>query len=204
MHGRLTRAAWRLRMTKESVCERGAVDQGCDAMKSKLVREIMVPLEEYPCIPHTLSLGDAIREMTVQIRKEQQMSLARVALVFDEDFTDLLGLLRRRDIMRGLEPGFLAGGPLAYQRKLFDVRIDPNLSELSDDSMIARIRQRAQAPVEQFMIPIPATIEHDAHIMKAMCEMVDQNTSLLPVLQDDTVVGVVRSVDVMNELALIV
>ena len=173
-------------------------------MKDKLVRDIMVPLEEYPCIPHTLSLGDAILEMTVQIRRKNQVSLPRVALVFDEDFSDLLGLLRRRDIMRGLEPGFLGGGPLEYQRKLFDVRIDPNLSELSYDKMIARIRQRAKALVEEFMIPIAATIEHDAHIMKAICEMVAKNTSLLPVLQDDNVVGVVRSVDVLNELALIV
>lgn len=173
-------------------------------MKNKRVCDIMVPLEEYPCIPHTLTLGDAIREMTVQIRKGKQVSLARVALVFDEDFTDLLGLLRRRDIMRGLEPGFLRGGPTEYPGKLFDVRVDPNLSELSYDKMIARIRERARSPVERFMIPIPATIEHDAHITKAMCEMVDKDTSLLPVLQDDIVVGVVRSVDVLNELALIV
>jgi CBS domain-containing protein len=173
-------------------------------MKNKLVRDIMVPLEEYPCIPHTLTLGDAIREMTVQIRKGKQVSLARVALVFDEEFTDLRGLLRRRDIMRGLEPGFLGGGPLDYQRKLFDVSVDPNLCELPDDKLIARIRQRARAPVAQFMIPIPATVEQDAHILKAMCEMVDKNTSLLPVLQNDDVVGVIRSVDVMNELALMV
>jgi CBS domain-containing protein len=173
-------------------------------MKNVVVRDIMVPLEEYPCIPHTLTLGDAIREMTVQIRKGRQVSLARVALVFDEDFTDLQGLLRRRDIMRGLEPGFLAGGPLDYQRKLFDVTVDPNLCELSDDKIIERLRQRARMPVAQFMIPIPATIEEDAHIMKAMCEMVDKNTSLLPVLRNTDVVGVVRSVDVMNELALIV
>jgi predicted transcriptional regulator len=37
--------------------------------------------------------------------------------------------------------------------------------------------------------------------MKAVCEMVDQNTSLLPVLKDDRVVGVVRSVEVLGELA---
>jgi predicted transcriptional regulator len=54
------------------------------------------------------------------------------------------------------------------------------------------------------MIPIKVTIDHDDHIMKAIYELVDQNISLLPVLKDDNVVGVVRSVDVLNEIALII
>ena len=173
-------------------------------MNEKLVQDIMVPVEEYPCIPDTLTLGDAILEMTVQILRKKQLSLPRVALVFDEDFSDLRGMLRRRDIMRGLEPRFLGSGPLDYRRKLFDVAIDPNLSELSYDKIIERIRSRSKHLVRDFMIPIKATVEYGDHIMKAISEMVDQNVSLLPVLDDDNVVGVVRSVDVLNEIALIV
>lgn len=173
-------------------------------MNEKLVQEIMVPLEQYPCIPDTLTLGDAIMEMAVQILREKQLTLPRVAMVFDESLTDLRGMLRRRDIMRGLEPQFLVGGSLEYRRKLFNVDIDPNLSELSYDKMVAGIRKRAHRLVREFMIPIRATINYDDHIMKAMNEMVDQNVSLLPVLKDDTVVGVVRSVDVLSEIALIV
>jgi len=173
-------------------------------MNEKLVQDIMVPLEQYPCISDTLTLRDAISEMTVQILRKSQLSLPRVALVFDDDFSDLLGLLRRRDIMRGLEPRFMVGGSLEYRRKLFDVEIDPNLSELSHDKVIARIRKRADCLVKDFMIPIKATIGHDDHIMKAMNEMVDQNVSLLPVLKGNTIVGVVRSVDVLSEIALMI
>ncbi len=173
-------------------------------MNETLVRDIMVPLEEYPCIPHTLTLRDAIEEMAVQILRKKQLSLPRVVLVFDDDFSELLGVLRRRDIMRGLEPRFLVSGSLEYQRKLFNVEIDPNLAELSFEKMIAHIRKRANRPVEEFMIPITATISHDDHITKAIYEMVDQNTSLLPVLKDDKIVGVVRSVDVLSEIALII
>ena len=172
-------------------------------MYDKRVQDIMVPLEEYPCIPDTLSLRDAIVEMGVQILRTRQTTLPRVVLVFDEDFKELLGMLRRRDIMRGLEPRFMAGGSLKHQRKLFDVEIDPNLSELSYEKVIARIQKRADRLVREFMIPIKATIDADDHIMKAICEMVDQNTSLLPVLKNDRVVGVARSVDVLDELALL-
>jgi len=174
-------------------------------MNDKLVQDIMVSLEEYTCIPDTHTLRQAIEEMSnVQIQRYKQTSLPRVALVFDERFSKLLGMLRRRDIMRGLEPRFLVAGSLEYQRKLFNVEIDPNLSELSYDKIIAHIRKRANIQVSEFMSPIKATINHDDHLIKAIYEMVDQNTSLLPVLKDDHIVGVVRSVDVLNEIALII
>jgi len=35
-----------------------------------------------------------------------------------------------------------------------------------------------------------------------MYEMVNRNTSLLPVLEENKIVGVVRSVDVLSEIAL--
>lgn len=173
-------------------------------MKDTLVRDIMVPLEEYPCIPATHTLRDAVVEMGVQILRKRQATLPRVVLVFDDHFVELLGMLRRRDIMRGLEPQFLRSGSLEYRRKLFNVDIDPNLSELSYEKFVEGMRKRSDLPVGEFMIPIKATINYDDHIMKAIYEMVDQNTSLLPVLKDESIVGVVRSVDVLGEIALII
>ena len=54
------------------------------------------------------------------------------------------------------------------------------------------MREGADRLVGDFMIPIPATIDYEDHLTKAIYEMVDQNTSLLPVLKDGKVVGVVR------------
>jgi len=171
-------------------------------MNDTLVRDIMVPLEEYACICDTCTLRQAIEEMTrVQILRRRQASLPRTALVFDAMMTDLLGMLRRRDILRGLEPRFMLSGSMDYGRKLFDVEVDPNLAELTHDKMIAGIRRRAERPVKDYMVPIKATIEHDDHLMKAIYEMVDRNTSLLPVLEKGNVIGVIRSVDVLNEVA---
>jgi CBS domain-containing protein len=170
-------------------------------MKNIPIRDIMVPVDQYPCIPDTLTLGDAVIELTVQIQRENQCSLPRVALVFDEDFRDLRGLLRRRDIMRALEPRFLMSRTLKYQRKLFTVPVDPNLSEFSFGKIIAGLRTRATHLVKEVMRPISATIGHNDHILKAMCEMVHHDTSLLPVIEDNKVIGVMRSVDVLREIA---
>ncbi|MHC5040313.1 MAG: CBS domain-containing protein [Planctomycetota bacterium] len=174
-------------------------------MKDKVVRDIMVPLKEYPYIPETHTLRQAIQAMgRATILMKKRTSLPRTALVFDEGLTELLGILRRRDIMRGLEPKFMTSESLDYQAKLFDVAIDPNLPELSFDKTIARMRQRADHLVRDYMLPIRATINANDHIMKAIYEMVTQNVSLLPVIDEDTVLGVVRSVDVLYEIALII
>jgi CBS domain-containing protein len=174
-------------------------------MSEKLVRDVMVSLEEYPCISDTCTLAEAIDQMRkATILRKERASLPRVALVFDDGFNDLLGVLRRRDIMRGLAPRFLASGALDYRKKLFDVKLDPNLPELSFDTRIARICERSGRLVREFMMPIKITIDGSDHIMKAVHTMVEQNVSLIPVLDGNRVVGVVRSVDVLRELCLII
>jgi CBS domain-containing protein len=174
-------------------------------MATKLVRDLMVPLGEYPSIPQNYTLHQAIQAMgKVQILKKMQTSLPRTALVFDEAHTELLGILRRRDIMRGLEPRFLVSGSLETQRQLFSVEIDSDLSELSFETAITRMRERSKRLVREYMLPIRTTINADDHLMKAMFEMVSKNVSLLPVLDGESVIGVLRSVEVLYEIALVI
>ena len=71
----------------------------------------MIPLEHYPHIPYWFTLRQAMAEMeSSQLEFEGRKSLPRGLLVFDERY-QLLGMVRRRDILWGLEPDFLA--PLA-------------------------------------------------------------------------------------------
>lgn len=173
-------------------------------MKKKTVQDIMVPIEEYPCIPETMTIGDAIVQMAVQIRKDIGDTFPRFALVFDEDFTDLRGMLRRRDIMRGLEPRFMQSGALDYQQKVIDVKVDPLLAELSFEKIVEDLRSRSKRLVRDYLTPIRGTIGHMDHITTAMCKMVDRDCSMLPVLRGRTVIGVVRSVDVMREVSAVI
>ena len=53
------------------------------------------------------------------------------------------------------------------------------------------------------MTGIVATINHDDHFMKAMDTMVEYNTSILPVLKDGKVVGVLRSIDLLHQIAVL-
>lgn len=163
--------------------------------------DIMIPLDSYPHVPHWFTLRQAMVEIEkTEIEINGRKSLPRIILIFDEKY-QLMGMVRRRDILRGLEPRHLVSKPLEYRKKLFDVKVDPNLSELNYDKFLKDIREQAERPVSDVMMPIVAAVDHQDHIVKVIYEMVDNNLSLLPVLRDNKVVGAVRSVDVFHEVA---
>jgi CBS domain-containing protein len=173
-------------------------------MENIRVADIMIPLDNYPHIPYWFTLRQAIVEMEgFQLVIEGKMSLPRVVLVFDEAY-QLLGTARRRDIMRGLEPPFLVSKTRRYRMKLFDIEVDPNLSELSYDKMVESIRKQSERPISDVMQPISTTIAHDDHLMRAVSAFVEHDISPIPVLKDAKVVGVVRTVDVFGQLAKLI
>ncbi len=167
----------------------------------KRVKEVMIRIDDYPSVRDNATLREAIKTMEeAQLEVDLRKSLPRILLVFDE--IDLLvGTVRRRDIMKGLEPKYLLSQPLEYRRKLFDIEVDPNLSELSYDRMIRGIREQANRPVSDVMRPIESILDADDHVMKAIQEMVIHDVHLIPVLQEGELVGVVRSVDAFHYMA---
>ena len=170
-------------------------------MENTLVEHIMIPIADYPHITSSDTLRDAITVLGKSFipMEDSFGSMARGLLVFDEDGR-LAGYLRRRDILAALEPTFLTGKLPSYKRKLFDVQVDPNLSEMSFDKMTRSIRHNLDKLVRDVMKPIKWTINVDDHILKAITEMVDNNCSILPVMKDRDVVGVIRTVDLMHEI----
>ncbi|MGD2215203.1 MAG: CBS domain-containing protein [Gemmatimonadales bacterium] len=168
------------------------------------VREVMIPVEEYPSVRDNATLREAIVTIEeAQLEVELRKSLPRVLLVFDE-INVLVGTVRRRDIMRGLEPKYLLSKPLEYKKKLFDIDVDPNLAELSYDRVVRGIREQANRPVSDVMQPIVTILDAEDHVMKAVQAMVALDVNLIPVLQEGKLVGVVRSVDVFHDLAQLV
>ncbi len=174
-------------------------------MEMRTVAQIMIHLDEYPHVQPDDTLRDAMRVLRDwQIDFEGKKSLPRSLLVFDKNGV-LLGTVRRRDIMRGLEPEHLASQPLDYRKKLFDVQTDPNLAEMAFDKLLEGLKKKAEKKrVHEIMRPILVTLDHDDHVIKAIYELVSNNLSLVPVVLGNQVVGVVRTVDVFEELARIV
>ncbi len=173
-------------------------------MAAKRAGEIMIPLDQYPHIPDWYTVRQAIAELrAAQIEVDGRISLPRAVLVFSRNY-ELLGIVRRRDILRGLLPSFLASASMEYGKRLVEMDMDPNLFDLTSENMIRGIREQAERPVRDIMVPISVTVDFDDQIMKIIYEMIRSDLSMLPVLQGGRVVGVVRSVDVLHEIAELV
>lgn len=172
-------------------------------MEFTRIGDIMIPLSSYPHLPHWFTLRQAMAEFeNSQLQIEGRQSLPRVALVFDEKY-QLVGMVRRRDILRGLEPEFLRGLPLEERRAVFSVSKGPD-SFYTYEEIIEGVRARCERPVVEVMIPVKATADYNDNIVQAVYDMNANKFSLLPVLKDGIVVGVVRTVDVFHKFAELV
>ncbi len=168
-------------------------------MEIKKAGDAMIPLDEYPHIPYWFTIRQAMAEMEkTEVGIEDRKSLPRQVLVFNESY-ELLGMVRRRDILRGLEPEFLADIVLPKRKKLLDFR-GKSSPEVSFDKLLKGIKERAERPVSDIMSPIKVSVDFEDNIIKVIYEMVDNNLSMIPVLKEKEVVGVVRTVEIVHEV----
>lgn len=165
-------------------------------MIAKHVRDILVPLAEYPYIGR----GASVRDAFAKLRDTHQSAgwRFRNLLVFDADET-LVGVLGIRDLLRALMPDYLkANLGRHYAGAQGD---DSALSIVWDASFEAKCAEIAEVAVERYMAPVHDTIPADAPLTRAAYLMVAHGVDMLPVLDGTRVVGVVRIVDVFNQTA---
>jgi predicted transcriptional regulator len=91
--------------------------------------------------------------------------------------------------------------PAPHRKQLFEVEADADLAELSQGKIQKAIQEQAEQPVSEVMQPIVGTVDFTDHLTKVVYKMIGQDQTLLPVMREDRIVGVVRSVDVFHEIA---
>ncbi|UCD16335.1 MAG: CBS domain-containing protein [Candidatus Zixiibacteriota bacterium] len=169
-------------------------------MQGIRVSEIMIPLDKYPHILLTSSLREAMKLFEVSILDiDGQKSLPRGILVFDEEYR-LVGIAGRRDILRGLEPDFLAEKPLEFRMELFNIEIDTDQHAPFYKRIMEAALEQTRRSVKDVMRPVGITVDYNDHIFKAIYLMNSHHMNLLPVLKDNEVIGVVRTVDVFHKV----
>jgi CBS domain-containing protein len=158
----------------------------------KRVKELMIPLEDYPHIPYWFTLRQAmaiVREASIKFEGTFE---PRAVLVFDEKY-QLMGILTLRDIIRGLEPRFMQESGL--------IKGDPNLALLMGDLFGPGMREASQKPVSEVMSPIKITVQGSDPIAKAIFLMIKEGVGMMPVIQDSKVAGMIRLSDLFKEIS---
>ena len=163
-------------------------------MKSLTAEDIMIPLDSYPHVPYWFTLRQAIASMErAQLESGGKKSLPRVVLVFDEVY-QLMGMVRRRDILRGLGKNALQDSSIAgpVVRTEASAEITP--------AMLNTLKERAERTVGEVMTPIRSTIDHTTSIIDLIEYMVVHDTAIVPVVRDSAIAGVVRTADVLHHV----
>ncbi len=161
----------------------------------KSMKDLMIPLEDYPHIPYWFTLRQAmaiVKEMSIKYEGQFE---PRALLVFDEKYR-LLGILTLRDIIKGLEPRFMQETGL--------IKADPNLAVLMGDLFGPGLNEASQKPVSAVMSPIKINVQGNDPLPKAIFLMITENVGLLPVIQDSKVAGMVRLSDLFGEISKMV
>jgi CBS domain-containing protein len=152
----------------------------------KVVKDLMIPLEDYPHIPHWFTLDQAVIIVREAAIKFEGSFEPRAMLVFDEKY-GLLGILTLKDIVRGLE-GEILGGPGAEALSWKDL-VGPEL------------KRQAQKQVSEIMSPFTVTVGSSDSLVKALSLMLQEGIERIPVLEDNKVVGLIRLTDLFREIS---
>jgi len=167
----------------------------------RIARDLMIPVESYPCLPETATLAEAITAICGgRIERRGTLSLPRLVLLTDLEGC-LVGLLRRRDIMRGLLPEFLTE-TASHAEAEFDVEgaMHLDLADLFRDDGQNILERNRDDPASRVMQPVGGAVGADADLMEIIKLMVRNEFHILAVEEDGQVIGVVRTVEVLNQI----
>lgn len=162
-----------------------------DNVYDQKVKELLVPIDRYPRIPHQFTVGEALVEIKTYIGKGY-----RHILVFDERF-QLLSVLSLRDLLKEMLPDFLkTTSPSKYEG--YSTLGDASLALLWQESFFKTCRKQAKKPVSEIMSPVKTTVDADDPVLKALFIMLRDDVQMLPVLKGGVVIGVIRLVDILS------
>jgi CBS domain-containing protein len=166
--------------------------------KSKVVKDLMIDVFEYPHVPYWFTIKQAIMIIKKSLIGTEKCFHPLAILVFDEKY-NLLGTLTMKDIMRGLEPKFMR---TPTENAQVPEEEKTSLYLIWDTLFTEESKQLAEKPVGDIMVPAKFFVEPNDPITKAAYIMIFRNLGLLPVLDDKKkFVGLVRMIEIFNELS---
>ncbi|MBN1849756.1 MAG: CBS domain-containing protein [Deltaproteobacteria bacterium] len=177
-------------------------------MDKILVKDLMVPLDEYASVSHEATLYDAVlalEKAQEEIDRTRYSYLHRAVLVFDEN-KKIVGKVSQLDALRALEPKY---NQIGEPRSLSLAGFSPNFlkSMLEQYSLLSEpfgeiCRKAAQVKVKTFMYTLSEGeyLEENATLKEAINQFVMGRHQSLLVKRGETIVGVLRLTDVFKHV----
>lgn len=162
------------------------------------IRDIIIPLNQYPHIREDEPIGDGVERLLEYGSTDNGSVNYDELFVINEDLI-LVGRLTIRDILTSFFPSVLSPG----NHKIFSGK-KPNLTDLSilvEDGFVKECRRQAAHTVGEYMTAPHKPIALSLHPLHALEIMVKDDNNTLPVSVDNVLQGAVRMNDIFRVLA---
>ncbi len=175
-------------------------------MRTRKVRDLMVPIGEYATVNADANLYTAVmalREAQKKFRQDRYKH--RAILVYDEN-KHVVGKLSQLDVIRGLEAGYKKVGELkGISHSGFSPQLIKSMMEsygLWGEPLDDICRKGAQIKVRDVMYS-PSEgeyVEENASLAEAIHQLVVGHHQSLLVAKDGEITGILRLTDVFTEI----
>ena len=139
------------------------------------VSELMVNRNEWPQLRAETDVRTAIKILRIVTEDKKLEHGHSTPLVLDENYR-LLGFLRLTDLLKSVRP--------LYEKTELPWELD-----------------EAVRPVKELVIPFKGSVQEDDSILKALDIMMDNDVSLVPVMKDGELQGLVKLSDIFNTVS---
>ncbi len=173
----------------------------------KKVRDVMIPLANYSVVGPESTLRDAVLSLRTSYC-ELEAGLCteagpRTVLVVDKT-ENLVGILDFQSILKVLIPeiaGGLSGKLAALGISVTFAEADAHGLDESKAQFHARVMKNAETRVKDIMLKVRGTIQAESDILEALKLIFRNKITILPVYEEDALIGVVRDADLFLAVA---
>lgn len=174
-------------------------------MNEKVVKDLMVPLDDYPVVSQDATLLEAILEFeAAQKKRDRGRQPHRAVLVVDEN-GKVIGKLGQLAFLKALEP----------QRNILSDMSRLSVAGVSSEfisSMMSHYRffqdslsdlcfRARNIKVRDVMLPVTVSIDANAPLGEAIYKIVAEQTLSILVTRGEKIIGLLRLSDLCQEVA---
>jgi Mg/Co/Ni transporter MgtE len=168
------------------------------ASDSPIVRDLVIPLKNYPHLKENQTLHEAVAEIySFTCGETNRIRYSEILILNDRN--QLSGHVTLLDILQNLDPRLKE----ATKIKEFEGKGSEfhNLSILWEDSFFIECTKRSHIPIREFMSPIRHTVNGNDSVLKVLAIMARTKDVALPVVEEKHIIGVIRLKEIFKAIA---
>lgn len=173
-------------------------------MSPMKVKDLMIPLEEYPVVTEDLTLLDALEALAGRGEKSGERSRARAVLVVDGSGS-VVGKIDQLGVLAALEPRYSLLGDMKLLARsgvsTEDVASMMAHYQLFQGDLKELCLRCRGLPVRSVMRPVEESIDEEAPLTDALHDIVVWQTLSILVKRQGRVVGIIRLSDLFDTLS---